>query len=74
MNDWLAQGVLRGSELGVVSILGEEKEGEAGVGRLVTLSKPFSSINVLARHIKEFLQLEFGMIFLPFIADLSQLI
>ncbi|KAF9511062.1 hypothetical protein BS47DRAFT_1299463 [Hydnum rufescens UP504] len=56
VNDWLAGGVL-GDASGEVSILGEEKEGGAGVGRLVSLSQR-EGIDSVAQRIKQFLKLD----------------
>jgi putative NIF3 family GTP cyclohydrolase 1 type 2 len=58
VNDWLAGGVLGGTS-GEVSILGEEKEGGAGVGRLVSLAQR-EGIDSLAQRIKQFLKLDRG--------------
>jgi hypothetical protein len=58
VNDWLAGGVLNGTS-GRVSVLGEEKEGGAGVGRIVSLAQS-EGIDSLVQRIKRFLRLDHG--------------
>jgi len=69
VNDWLAEGVL-GSTSGEVSILGEEKEGGAGVGRLVSLAQR-EGIDSVAQRIKQFLKLDRVQVASPVLPSLS---
>jgi len=61
VNDWLAEGVLgpNGTLGGVVSVLGEEKEDGAGLGRVVSFQSKKEPLRIdeLALRLKKFLKL-----------------